>query len=193
LELEQRREFKVFEEYAIILDYLPHGITRRPSRHISTPIIQIVGETMFTLLEATIYPRVNIEINKRVYIGKGRRDIVDQILGRIGYNELSIEAKDTLPIAIESIVKSQENRFVQFINEAQPVSPRMHSMELLSGIGKTYTMKILAERQRAPFKSFQDIASRVGVQDPAKIFVKRILDELTTEQKYYLFTRPYRR
>jgi putative nucleotide binding protein len=193
LELEQRREFKVFEEYGIVLDYLPQGTARRPSRHISTPTIQVVGEAMFTLLEAAVRPRANVEINGRVYIGRGRRDVVDQILGRISYEELSPEAKDTLPTAVETIIRSQEQRFVQFINEAQPVSPRMHSMELLSGIGKTYTMKILAERQRAPFKSFQDISERIGVQDPAKIFVKRVLDELTKEQKYYLFTRQYRR
>ncbi|MEM2884661.1 MAG: DUF655 domain-containing protein [Thermoproteota archaeon] len=193
LELEQRREFKVFEEYGIVLDFLPRGVARRSSRHVSTPTIQVVGEAMFTLLEAAVRPKANVEIAGRVYIGKGRRDVVDQILGRISYEELTPEARDALPTAIEAIIKRQEQRFVNFVNEAQPVSPRMHSMELLSGIGKTYTMKILAERQRSPFKSFEDLSARTGVQDPAKIFAKRVLDELATEQKYYLFTRQFRR
>lgn len=189
--LEQQREFKVFEEHGIVLDYLPQGMTRRSYRHISTPIVQVLGDNMFTLLEATIQRRANIQINQRVYIGKGKRDIIDHILGRMRYEDLSPESKDILPEAVEALVKGQEQRFVQFINGAQPVSPRMHSIELLSGIGKTYTMKILVEREKSPFKSFQDISSRVGLQDPVKTFTKRVLDELTTEQKYHLFTRPY--
>jgi len=191
LGLEQQREFKVFEEYGIVLDYLPQGIARRSYKHISTPIVQVIGDNMFTLLEATIQRRANIQLNQRVYIGKGKRDVIDHILGRIRYEDLSSEGKDILPEAVEALVKGQELRFVQFVNGAQPISPRMHSIELLSGIGKTYTMKILIERERSPFKSFQDISSRVGLQDPAKTFTKRVLDELTTEQKYHLFTRPY--
>jgi len=191
LGVEEHRELKVFEEYGIVLDYLPQGIARRSYRHISTPIVQVLGDTMFTLLEATIQRRVNIQINQKVYIGKGRRDIIDHILGRIRYEDLSPEGKDLLPDVIEALVKEQEQRFIQFLNEAQPISPRMHSIELLSGIGKTYTMKILLEREKSPFKSYQDISSRVGLQDPAKIFTKRVLDEITEEQKYHLFTRPY--
>jgi putative nucleotide binding protein len=191
LGLEPQREFKVFEEYGRVLDYLPQGTSRRSYRNLSTPLIQVLGEAMFTLLEATIHRRANIEINQRVYIGKGRRDIVDHILGRIRYEDLSAEARDVLPDTVEAMAKNQEQKFVQFMNEAQPVSPRMHSIELFAGIGKTYTMKILVEREKAPFKGFGDISSRVGLQDPTKIFAKRILDELTTEQKYHLFTRPY--
>jgi putative nucleotide binding protein len=191
LGVEQHREFKVFEEYGIVLDYLPQGIARRSYRHVTTPMVQVLGDTMFTLLEATIQRRANIQINQKVYIGKGRRDIIDHILGRIRYEDLSPEGRDILPEVVEALVAEQEPRFVQFINEAQPISPRMHSIELLSGIGKTYTMKILLERERSPFKSFQDISSRVGLQDPSKTFAKRVLDELTAEQKYHLFTRPY--
>jgi putative nucleotide binding protein len=65
----------------------------------------------------------------------------------------------------------------------------MHSVELLPGIGKKLMWDILEERRKAPFTSFQDIAERTQIRAPKEIIVKRILMELSAEDKYNLFTR----
>ena len=58
VELEQRREN--LEEHAIVLDFLPTG---RSSSARSEPLVQMIGEEKFTLLEAV--PKVP-EIKKKV-------------------------------------------------------------------------------------------------------------------------------
>jgi len=191
LALAMYREGREFEEYGYVLDFLAGGVMRRGHRFISTPVVQLLGESMFTILEATVRPRMTPSPGEKLYIGKGKRDVIDHVLGRIGYEDLTPEARDIVPIMVEGVVRGQEQRFIRVINEAQPLSPRMHSLELFTGIGKALTFRILQERAKRPFDSFKDLAERVNLQDPAKIVVRRVLDELEEEQRYRLFTRPY--
>ncbi|MEM1989229.1 MAG: DUF655 domain-containing protein, partial [Candidatus Bathyarchaeia archaeon] len=80
---------------------------------------------------------------------------------------------------------------VNFFNTSKPVTPRMHSLELIPGIGKKYMWKIIEERGKKPFESFQDLQRRTGVPNPVKLIVKRIIEELSSSDcKYRLFTRP---
>jgi putative nucleotide binding protein len=65
----------------------------------------------------------------------------------------------------------------------------MHAFELLPGIGKKYMWQIVNERDKKPFASFKEIQERANVPDPVKAIVRRILDELTSDQKYRIFTR----
>ena len=182
-------EKKRYEEVAYVLDFLPEGkpVSGRNIRR--EPLVQIMGEEFFTLLEATLKPGVSVVLHERVYIGKENRDKVNHVIGRISYEELTPTAKAELPIVIEKIVKSNEKRFVEFFNKAQPVSPRMHVFELLPGIGKKYMWQIINEREREPFKSFEDIQKRTGIPDPVKVISKRIIEELTSNQRYRIFTR----
>ncbi len=90
---------------------------------------------------------------------------------------------------IAELVKSQEKRFVEFFNNSQPVTPRMHSLELLPGIGKKSMWQIVNTRERKPFTSYKDIQERTGLSDIPKIISKRVIEELSTESKYRLFTR----
>jgi len=50
--------------------------------------------------------------------------------------------------------------------------------------------QILDIREKFPFKSFQDIEERASLKDPAGLLAKRVLEELSKEEKYLLFTRP---
>jgi len=184
-------ERKRYESYAYVLDYLPQG---RPSSvrqsFKAEAIVQLVGEDFFTLLEAVAKDRISFSQNEKVYVGKeGIRDKILHIVGRIEYNELSANAKSELPSVIEKIVRSNENRFLEFFNNAQSITPRMHSLELLPGIGKKYMWQILNERERSAFKDLHDIRRRTGIPDPSKLIVNRILEELTEEPKYRIFTR----
>ncbi len=94
-----------------------------------------------------------------------------------------------LPTVLERIVLNRESGFVSFFNNAQAITPRMHALELIPGIGKKYMWQILDERDRKPFKNFEDLQQRASMPNPAKLIAKRILEELTGESKHRLFTR----
>lgn len=181
---------KKYEEFAYVLDMLPHG---RPSSQRAAyqtgGVIQIIGETYFTLLEATPRRDVTINIRERIYVGKAGRTKVSHILGRISYEELTSSAKAELSGIIESIIRSDEKRFLDFFNASQPITPRMHAMELIPGIGKKLMWQILEQRERDPYVSFDDLQTRVNLPDPVKLVARRILKELSEEEKYLIFTR----
>jgi putative nucleotide binding protein len=78
---------------------------------------------------------------------------------------------------------------VDYINNAQPVTPRIHALELIPGIGKTYMLNIIKQREKKRFESFVDLQSRVGLREPAKLIVKRIVDEIAGQARMNLFVR----
>jgi putative nucleotide binding protein len=130
-------------------------------------------------------------LGERIYIGKElSRKEIEHILGRIQYRDLTAISKTELPIILEEIVKKQEGRFIGFFNSTTGITPRMHSLELLPGVGKKFMWNILRAREIKPFTSFQDIKDRTELHDPAKLLVKRILEELSEDAKYRIFTRP---
>lgn len=184
---------KRYEEYAYVLDFLPRGRpssmpTQRPGYRAGA-LVQLVGEEYFTLLEATVRENATLKPYDRVYVGKESREEVTYIIGRIGYQELTASAKMELPGVIESIVMNRERWFINFFNTVQAITPRMHTLELIPGIGKKYMWQIINERERKPFQSFADLQQRVSIPNPAKLIAKRVIEELEGESKYRLFTR----
>ncbi|MCK4555728.1 MAG: DUF655 domain-containing protein, partial [Candidatus Aenigmarchaeota archaeon] len=60
-------------------------------------------------------------------------------------------------------------------------------------IGKKHLWQILEERKKKPFESFEDIKARVSLlPNPKKAIIRRILEELGGDQKWYVFTTPPR-
>ena len=181
---------RLYEEYAYVLDYLQHG---RPVanklRHLALPTVQMVGESYFTLLEAEVRPGAQASLHERLYIGKERREKIIRIIGRIGYNDLTANAKAELLPVLEKLISNQEPRFVSFFNNSQPITPRMHALELLPGIGKKSMWQIINAREKKTFESFKDIQDRTSIGDPIRVIAKRILDELVGEEKYRIFSR----
>ena len=177
-----------YEEYAYILDFTQRGksTTVRGREGI---IIQAIGEERLTLLELLGFQNMNFDVGERVYIGREGRDKVMSVLGRLEYNLISQSAKNDLANIVEKIVTANEKRFIDYINTAQPITPRIHALELIPGIGKTYMMTIIKERDKKKFESFTDIQNRVGLRDPAKLIAKRIIDEITGEARMNLFVR----
>ncbi len=186
------------EEHAVVLDHLPHG-RHEDGRPIykKEPIALALGEKFLTLVE--LVPRKGFELkpHERVYIGKEQRKNIEYIKRRITYKELSSAAKSELPYVVEDIVNRNERRFLDFFNTAQAISTRLHSLELLPGIGKKIMWEILDERKKKPFESFDDLTKRVkSLTDPKKLIVKRIVSELEEEDmklgkhKYKLFVSP---
>jgi putative nucleotide binding protein len=185
------RESKKYEEYAYILDDLPHGRPGAPrTQYHGRPVIQMVGETYFTLLEAVPRADASFNIGERIYVGKKGRTKIEHILGRIAYQELTSAAKAELQAAVETIIRANPGPFISFFNVSQSVTPRMHSMELIPGIGKRLMWQILDRRERVPFDSFEDIQNSVNITDPVRLLARRVLKELSEDEKYMLFTRP---
>jgi putative nucleotide binding protein len=182
---------KKFEEYAYILDYLPHGhpLDRRPM-HLRKPVALAVGEDFFTLLELSIKEGVVPSPGERVFIGRGLRDKVEHISRRVSYDELTAAAKDELVKVIDKMVSENERKYVEVFNKAPPLTTRMHSLELIRGIGKKKLRELLEERKSRPFESFKDLEERVGLRGVAEAVKERILEELKGGQRYYLFVRP---
>jgi len=177
-----------YEEYAYVLDFTPRGksITVRGREGV---IIQAIGEERLTLLELLGVQNVNVEIGERLYIGREGRDKVASVLGRLEYNDVSQTSKNELPIIVEKIVVANEKRFVEYINMSQPITPRIHALELIPGIGKTYMMTIIKERDKKKFENFADLQSRVGLREPSKLVAKRIIEEIMGQARMNLFVR----
>ncbi|ADT83369.1 MULTISPECIES: DUF655 domain-containing protein [Thermococcus] len=178
-----------YEEYAYVLDYLPTGyidMEHFRMKRDNKPVAQVIGEKAFTLLE--VVPKADLMLYERVFIGKGQRDKILMINRKLRYEDLTPTAKAELPYVVEEIVKNNEHRFIRFFNIAPPITNRLHSLELLPGIGKKHMWEIIEERQRQPFESFEDLRHRVkGLPDPVKMIAKRILDELQGKDRYRLF------
>jgi len=181
------------EDFVLILDYLPNGRPDAP-QHRREPVAYGIGESQFSLLELIPKPGVNLAVGEQVYIGKDvdKRSKIAKVKGRIDYPQLSAGAHGELPYVLLGLVKSQEERFVKFYNEAPPISTRFHALELLPGLGKKTMQAILDERRKSLFANFADITARVpSVHHPEKLIANRIELELTDpKQKYHIFARP---
>lgn len=170
-----------------VLDFLPRGKSEVPP-HKRKPIAQAVGEKFFSLLEIVPKNNSTLESGEKVYIGEGVRDKIDHIERRIKYEWLTPTAKTELGIILVDIVKDQEGRFIDFYNTAGTISTRLHKLEILPRIGRRHRDDILDERQKEPFKSFEDMHERVkNIPDPAKVIAEKIVKELKGESKYHLF------
>ena len=179
---------KKYEEYAYVLDFLPRGkavaINGREG-----PMVQAIGEERLTLLELLAMENQDFEMGEKVKIGKEGREKIVSVLGKMIYEELSPEAKASLPGVVESLVKGNEAKYVSYFNDLQPLTPRLHGLELIPGIGKTFMKEIVAMREKQPFTSFDDVQKRVGLREPAKMIAKRIVEELAGDSRVSVFVK----
>ncbi|MCL5438085.1 MAG: DUF655 domain-containing protein [Candidatus Thermoplasmatota archaeon] len=178
------------EEYAIVLDYLPQG---RPEDKgfKKSPLILGVGESEFKLLEMIPKSNAIISVGEKIYIGANPdlRTKIVSVKRRISYRDLTHAALNELPFVLESIITSHEERFVNFFNQAQPINTRLHSLELLPGLGNKTMWNIIEARKNGPFKSFSDLTDRVRtLHNPQKMIAGRMVEELEERyEKYKLF------
>ena len=177
-----------YEEYAYVLDFNPRGksSTVRGREGI---IVTAIGEDRLTILEILGIPNSTFEVGERIYIGKEGRTKVLSVLGKINYDDVSSSAQSELPAVVENIVTNNESKFVEYLNNARPLTPRIHALELIPGIGKTYMKTMLEERDKKKFESYQDLQERVGFKEPVKHISERIMDEITGQSRMNLFVK----
>ena len=169
---------KRYEEFAYVLDSVPRGKSAIIKGR-EGGIVQAVGEERLTLLELLAVEDEEFETGEKLKIGREGRSKIQSVFGKLAYDDLTSEAKAQLLGVVETVVKNNEARYVAYFNELQPLTPRLHGLELIPGVGKTFMKKIIELREKQPFTSFDDIQARVGLREPAKLVAKRIADELS--------------
>jgi putative nucleotide binding protein len=173
------------EESALILDFLPYGY---PLDKKMIPIAQAIGLKNFTLLQLIPRRGIKLEIGEEVYIGEGKRDKIYYIQGRLLDNKLTETTKQQLQQFVEKKISEDEKKFIEFFNLAEAINTRLHQFELLPGFGKKHTKSLLAERNKKLFEDFNELRKRVqNLPDPKKAIEKRLMEEITGREKYFLF------
>jgi len=177
-----------YEEYAYVLDFNPRGksTTVRGREGI---ILTAIGGDRLTLLEILGAPNSSFDVGEKIFIGKEGRTKVLSVLGKMDYDKLSSAAQAELPGVVDKIVTENEKKFVDYLNNAQPLTPRIHALELIPGIGKTYMKAILEERDKKKFENFKDLQERIGFKEPKNQITKRIMEEITGETRLNLFVK----
>jgi len=178
------------ERTAVVLDFLPRG---RPDddrpQYERSPVALALGEADFRLVEAALTDDAGVNIGDRIGIEPPGENVKQ--LRRAAYDDLTSTAESELEYAIDRILDADEDRFVEFYNDAQPITTRLHVLNLLPGIGKQLRNNVLDARKRKPFESYADIEERVsGLYEPKDVLAERIVEELREEDlKYRIFAR----
>lgn len=188
----RRRRTWIPDEYAFVLDFMPLGNPYdKHTFHKTNPVVQGIGSKYFTLVEIVPPRGVMLNIGERVAISPTPRGNELKVFDRLMYEDLTTIARSNLERIVRDIVVEKERVFSEFFNVAEAINIRLHSLELLPGIGKKTLMIILDERKKKPFENFEDIKKRVKISDPVKILTERIIMEIQRTEKYYLFVEPY--
>ncbi|MFX1364217.1 MAG: DUF655 domain-containing protein [Promethearchaeota archaeon] len=187
----KKKQFiKKFRE-VVILDSLIHGHPEedRPS-WAKTPIAQVLTFPDFVLYEVKLNKTSNIEVQEqKTYEEFLNEDKLGEVLKKIDYNDLTSTSKALILPILEKEVLKYEEEFIRFFNNSTSITPRMHALKLLPGVGQKHMWEILDARERQKFGTFQDIADRTSISNPAKLIAQRIIKELQRDVKYYLFSK----
>ncbi len=194
----QRREprkkkqfIKKFREL-VILDLLLHGHPEenKPSWS-KTPIAQVLTFPDFVLYEVKCNRDSDIKIQEKgLYEAFQQQNKLREVLKKINYQDLTNTSKALIQPILEKGILNYEEEFINFFNNSTSITPRMHALKLLPGIGQKHMWDILGARERQKFTTFQDISDRTSLSHPAKQLALRIIKELQREGiKYYLFSK----
>ena len=177
-----------YEEHAYVLDFCSMAKSKTV-RGRNGIIITALGEERLTLLEILGVEDSIFDIGEKVYIGKEGRTKVQSVLGKLDYEQISGSSQSELDNVVKTIVTKNEQRFVDYINNAQPLTPRKHSLELIPGIGKTYLKLIIEQINKQKFLNYKDMEERAGLKEPVNHLSKRILEEISGETQFRLFVK----
>ena len=187
----KKKQFiKKFREVTI-LDILMHGHPEedKPSWAKRT-IAQVLTFPDFVLYEVKANKNSSIKVQQqKTYEEFLNEDILREVTKKIDFKDLTNTSKALIQPIIETGVLSFEEEFINFFNNSTSITPRMHALKLLPGIGQKHMWEIIEARGRQKFVTFQDIIDRTSISSPAKLLALRIIKELQRDVKYYLFSK----
>jgi putative nucleotide binding protein len=187
----KKQFIKKFREL-IILDILLHGHPEEDKPSWSkTPLAQVITFPDFVLYEVKINRDSDIKVQeKNTYEEFVRQNKLKDVLKKIDYDDLTNTSKALIQPMLEQEVMNYEEEFINFFNNSTAITPRMHALKLLPGVGQKHMWEILEARNRQKFTTFQDISDRTSISHPARLIAQRIIKELEREGvKYYLFSK----
>ncbi len=187
----KKKQFIKKQRELIILDVLSHGHPEedKPS-WAKTPVAQVLTFPDFVLYEVKTEkhnsPKVQEKGTYEKFVETGR---LKDVIKKIDYEELTATSKALIQPVLEKEVLNYEEEFINFFNNSTSITPRMHALKLLPGIGKKHMWEILDARQKQNFVTFQDISDRTSIAHPTRLIAQRIIKELQRDEKYYLFSK----
>jgi putative nucleotide binding protein len=187
----KKKQFIKKQRELIILDVLTHGHPGedRPS-WAKTPIAQVLTFPDFVLYEVKTdkynHPEIQDKGKYEEFLEAGK---IKDVLKKIDYEELTATAKSLVQPILDKEAINYEEEFINFFNNSTSITPRMHALKLLPGVGKKHMWEILNARQKQNFVTFQDISDRTSISQPTKLIALRIIKELQRDVKYYLFSK----
>ena len=169
------------ENYALVLGQIKTKDNKNTAN--------VVGTERFTLLHIELKDGVDVNPQDKILLTK-HSDEVEKINYRISYDNLSNSEKEELNRAIHRIILTDEKKYVHFFNRQSRDRMQLH---FLDGISRKAGTKIVSEREKKDFESFEDINKRVSIiDDSEELIFKRVFYELTepnnkNENQCYLF------
>lgn len=169
------------ENYALVLGQIKTKDNKNTAN--------VVGTERFTLLHIELKEGVDVNPQDKILLTK-HSDEVEKINYRISYDNLSNSEKEELNRAIHRIILTDEKKYVHFFNSHSRDRMQLH---FLDGISRKAGTKIVSEREKKDFESFEDINKRVSfIDDSEELIFKRVFYELTepkkkNENQVYLF------
>lgn len=128
------------EEWVRILAERPPDRDEEESRY-----VQAVGESGFMLLELVAAEDADLPPDDRLAV---EADALNSVARRLTYNTLTQAAQDRLERTIAGIIADNEQRFINWYNNAQPIGLRKHQLDVLPDIGDKRREAIIDERRR---------------------------------------------
>ena len=169
------------ENYALVLGQIKTKDNKNTAN--------VVGTERFTLLHIELKEGVDVNPQDKILLTK-HSDEVEKINYRISYDNLSNAEKEELNRAIHRIILTDEKKYVHFFNSQSRDRMQLH---FLDGISRKAGTKIVSEREKKDFESFEDINKRVSfIDDSEELIFKRVFYELNehrnkNENQIYLF------
>jgi putative nucleotide binding protein len=159
------------EEWVRMLTERPPDRDEDDSRY-----VQAVGESGFMLLELVATEDADLTPGDRLTV---ESEPFTDVNRRLTYHTLTQDAQDRLKETIAAIIADNEQRFIDWYNNAQPIGLRKHQLDVLPGIGDTRRERIIDAQRQGPFADFADLETRVdSLYDPQTLLVERALTEL---------------
>ncbi len=179
---------KKYEKFAYVI-----GIKRRAKSVIiknkSGDILYALGQKFLNIMEILIYDNVMFEAGSKIPIDAVNRLNILSVLGRVQYKKTPDDIADAISPIVDTIVAKEEERFVEFINTAGPLTYRIHSLKTIPGISEKLSQNIIMERDDRKFDSYADIEERASVRNIAKNISSRIKEEIIDDTKTNVFVK----
>ena len=124
--------------------------------------------------------RAKILLEDSLSSDAGWIDIEDPRIGplsNIRKKDISLDNENDLNEAIVESIAMDELVHLSFFNRAQPISLKMHSYQLLPGIGKSTAQQWVSKRGSVGWNDLQGVTDAIG-QDASALLAERYAQEM---------------